>query len=67
MKNKKLIKRFNESGRSRDNKGYGGDAIENYFRANVLKMVEQLVEHFKGIEKQMKYLWQSLDELEEKS
>ena len=33
---------------------------------DVKKVVEKLLKEFKGIEKQMKYLWQTLDELKEK-
>lgn len=63
--NKKLIKDLTEQGHQKKKEGYYGDATEKYFRANLLYYCEELVNHFKGIEKQMKYLWQELKELEE--
>lgn len=64
--NKKLISRLTQQGRLKEKAGYGGDATEKFFRANVLFYCEELVNHFKGIKKEMKYLQQELEELRNK-
>ena len=67
MKTKALITRFNELGKGSENKGYKGDSANYWFNAEVLRLLSELLKEFKGIEKQMKYLWQTLDELEIKT
>jgi len=65
MKSKALIRRFDELGKTSEKKGYKGDSAEYWFRGEVLVLLNKLIEEFKGIEKQMKYLWQTLDDLKE--
>ena len=67
MKNKNVIRRLNKLAQSAEKSGYEGTAAECWYRANVLELVEDLLKEFKGIEKQMKYLWQTLDEVKEEN
>jgi hypothetical protein len=65
MKIKKTIKVLKELSQSSQQKGYLGDATMYSFQSEVLILLEVLTKGFKGLEKQMKYLWQTLDELKQ--
>ena len=64
MKTKKVIENLEEQAKLSSKKGYNGDASEYYAKAKNLELLEKLVDKISGMEKQMKYMWQSLNKLE---
>lgn len=65
MKNKSLIKRFNDLADKSEKEGYKGDSAEYWFRGNVIELLIDLLNKFDGLNNQIKYLWQSIDQIEE--
>ena len=62
---KGIINRLNKLGERSEKKGYSGDAVEYWFRAKVLELLEKQVFETKNTKKEMKYLLQNLKELNE--
>jgi hypothetical protein len=67
MKDKNLIRRLRELGNRLEKEKYKGDAAEYWFRANVIELLMDLKKDYKDIGKQLKYLWQTLEENKEPS
>jgi len=61
---KRIIKILNDSGERSFKKGYAGDAAEYWAKAKNLELQEKLIDSLNGMQKQIKYMWQSLDRLE---
>jgi hypothetical protein len=61
---KRIIRILNEAGERSFKKGYVGDAAEYWAKAKNLELQEKMINSLSGMEKQVKYMWQSLDKLE---
>lgn len=67
MELKKTKRMLKDCAKRSEKKGYFGDASEYETKRHTLELLEKLVNEMKGFEKQIKYLWQSLDELKEET
>lgn len=61
---KRIVKICNELGKASFKKGYRGDAVDYWYQSKNLELLEQINKNLKGMQKQIKYMWQSLDSLE---
>ena len=62
QKTKRVLK---DCAKKSEKEGYLGDASSYETKRHTLELLEKLVNKMKGFEKQIKYLWQSIDELKE--
>ena len=67
MAEKALITKFNKLAEDSEEKGYFGDAINYRFKGEVLKLLRENINQLKNLEKQIKYMWQTLDEIKERA
>lgn len=61
-KTKRILK---EKAKESEKEGYLGDASDYESKRHTLELLEKLVNEMHGFQKQIKYLWQSIDELKE--
>lgn len=66
MTTKSLISEFRKLAKRSKKEGYIEDTVEYLFRVEVIELLKENIRQFKNLEKQIKYMWQTLDELKEK-